>query len=85
MCKLIEFFFLLEAKQLSTLVAIYNVIEPYKVEIIPNFYSLAYNYKNLSARVHCILKYPRVLTMASKMKLKTEFFFRRYGGRMNYN
>lgn len=39
---------------------------------ILNYYSLANNYENLAAKVHYILKYSCVLTIASKMKLKTK-------------
>jgi retron-type reverse transcriptase len=39
---------------------------------ILNYYSSANNYRNLAARVHFILKYSCVLTIASKMKLKTK-------------
>jgi hypothetical protein len=47
---------------------------------ILNYYSLASNYKNLAARVHFILKYSCVLTIASKMKLKTKKkVFKKYG------
>lgn len=47
---------------------------------ILNYYSLANNYRNLAARVHFILKYSCVLTIASKMKLKTKKkVFKKYG------
>jgi hypothetical protein len=47
---------------------------------ILNYYSLASNYGNLAARVHFILKYSCVLTIASKMKLKTKKkVFKKYG------
>lgn len=47
---------------------------------ILNYYSLCNNYGNLAARVHFILKYSCVLTIASKMKLKTKKkVFKKYG------
>lgn len=47
---------------------------------ILNYYSLANNYGNLAARVHFILKYSCVLTIASKMRLKTKKkVFKKYG------
>jgi hypothetical protein len=47
---------------------------------ILNYYSLANNYVTIAARVHFILKYSCVLTIASKMKLKTKKkVFKRYG------
>jgi group II intron reverse transcriptase/maturase len=47
---------------------------------ILNYYSLANNYGNLASRVHFILKYSCVLTIASKMKLKTKKkVFKKYG------
>lgn len=47
---------------------------------ILNYYSLCNNYGKLAARVHFILKYSCVLTIASKMKLKTKKkVFKKYG------
>lgn len=47
---------------------------------ILNYYSLANNYGNLAARIHFILKFSCVLTIASKMKLKTKKkAFKKYG------
>ena len=47
---------------------------------ILNYYSLANNYGNLASRVHFILKYSCVLTIASKMKLRTKKkVFKKYG------
>lgn len=47
---------------------------------ILNYYFLANNYNSLAARVHYILKYSCVLTIASKMKLKTKKkVFKKYG------
>jgi retron-type reverse transcriptase len=47
---------------------------------ILNYYSLANNYGNLASRVHFILKYSCILTIASKMKLKTKKkVFKKYG------
>ena len=47
---------------------------------ILNYYSLANNYANIVARVHFILKYSCVSTIASKMKLKTKKkVFKKYG------
>ena len=47
---------------------------------IMGYYSLANNYGRLAARVHFILKYSCVLTIASKMKLKTKKkVFKKYG------
>jgi group II intron reverse transcriptase/maturase len=47
---------------------------------ILNYYSLANNYGNLARRVHFILKYSCVLTIASKMGLKTKKkVFKKYG------
>ncbi len=47
---------------------------------ILNYYSLCNNYRRLVARVHYILKYSCVLTIASKMKLSTKKkVFKKYG------
>lgn len=47
---------------------------------ILNYYSLANNYRNLASKVHFILKYSCVLTIASKMRLKTKKkVFKKYG------
>jgi len=47
---------------------------------ILNYYALANNYGRLAARVHYILKYSCVLTIASKMKLNTmRRVYRKYG------
>lgn len=47
---------------------------------ILNYYSLATNYSRMAARVHFILKYSCVLTIAAKMKLKTKRkVFKKYG------
>nr|YP_009495510.1 reverse transcriptase [Psammoneis japonica]AWQ64240.1 reverse transcriptase [Psammoneis japonica] len=47
---------------------------------ILNYYSLANNYGNLASRIHFILKYSCVLTIASKMKLETKKrVFKKYG------
>ena len=47
---------------------------------ILNYASLANNYGRLAARIHYILKYSCVLTIASKMKLKTKKkVFKKYG------
>lgn len=51
---------------------------------ILNYYSLAANYSRIAARVHFILKYSCVLTIASKMKLKTKRkVFKKYGKDLN--
>lgn len=51
---------------------------------IINYYSLANNYSKLAAKVHFILKYSCVLTIASKMKLKTKKkVFKKYGKDLN--
>jgi len=59
-----------------------QIIEHYKsVERgILEYYSLANNYGRLVSRVHFILKFSCVLTIASKMKLRTmKKVFRKYG------
>jgi hypothetical protein len=59
-----------------------QIIEYYKsVERgILEYYSLANNYGRLVSRVHFILKFSCVLTIASKMKLRTmKKVFRKYG------
>lgn len=61
---------------------LFQIIEHYKtVEWgILNYYSLANNYGNLLSRIHFILKYSCVLTIASKMRLKTmKGVFKKYG------
>lgn len=61
---------------------LFQIIEHYKMieRGIFNYYSLANNYRNLLARVHFTLKYSCVLTIASKMRLKTmKGVFRKYG------
>lgn len=61
---------------------LFQIINHYKMveRGISNYYSLANNYGNLLARVHFILKYSCVLTIASKMRLKTiKGVFRKYG------
>lgn len=46
-----------------------------------NYYHMATNYGRTAARIHFILKYSCVLTLARKMKLKTaKRVFRTYGG-----
>lgn len=51
---------------------------------ILNYYSLANNYGNLAARVHYIMKYSCVLTIASKMKLNSKKkVFKKYGKYLN--
>lgn len=45
-----------------------------------NYYSLANNFNRFLRKIHCIFKYSCVLTIASKMKLKTmKKVFRKYG------
>ena len=62
--------------QLSDIINHYRAVE----RSILNYYSLANNYGNLAARVHFILKYSCVLTIASKMKFKTKKkVFKKYG------
>lgn len=59
-----------------------NIIEHYKIieRKIFNYYFFSGNYKDLVMRVHYILKFSCVLTIASKMKLKTKKqVFRKYG------
>lgn len=61
---------------------LYQIINHYKTveRSILNYYLLANNYKKLVSRVHYILKYSCVLTIASKMRLKTaKGVFRKYG------
>lgn len=61
---------------------LYDLVEHYrKVERgILNYYSLAYNYGRVSARVHYILKYSCALTIRTKMRLKSlRKVFRKYG------
>ena len=62
--------------QLADIINHYRAVE----RGILNYYSLANNYGRLAARVHFILKYSCVLTLASKMKLKTKKkVFKKYG------
>lgn len=59
-----------------------DIVEHYKTveRGIFNYYSLASNYGRFTARIHYILKYSCVLTIASKMKLTTmRRVFRKYG------
>lgn len=61
---------------------LFQIIEHYKTveRRIANYYSLANNYRNLLARVHYLLKFSCVLTIASKMRLKTmKGVFRKFG------
>jgi group II intron reverse transcriptase/maturase len=61
---------------------LFQIIEHYKTveRGICNYYSLANNYGNLVGRVHFLLKYSCVLTIASKMGIKTmKGVFRKYG------
>jgi len=61
---------------------LYNIISHYRMveRGILNYYSLANNYGNLAGRVHYILKYSCVLTIASKMRLYTKRkVFKKYG------
>lgn len=51
---------------------------------ILNYYSLATNYSKLAGKIHYILKYSCVLTIASKMKLATKKkVFKKYGKDLN--
>jgi len=61
---------------------LFQIIQHYKKveKSIVNYYFLANNYERLLARVHFLLKYSCVLTIASKMRLKTmKGVFRKYG------
>jgi group II intron reverse transcriptase/maturase len=61
---------------------LFQIIEHYKMveRGISNYYSLANNYGRLIARIHFILKFSCVLTIASKMRLKTKKrVFSKYG------
>lgn len=61
---------------LSDIIKHYRAVE----QKIMNYYSLCNNYRKLANRVHYILKYSCVLTIASKMKLKTKKkVFKKYG------
>jgi retron-type reverse transcriptase len=61
---------------LSDIINHYRAIE----RRILNYYSLCNNYGKLAVRVHFILKYSCVLTIAAKMKLKTKKkVFKKYG------
>lgn len=62
--------------QLSDIISHYRSVE----RGILNHYSLCNNYGRLTARIHYILKYSCVLTIASKMKLNTKKkVFKKYG------
>ena len=62
--------------QLADIIRHYRSVE----RGILNYSSVANNYGRLAARVHFILKYSCVLTIASKMKLKTKKkVFKKYG------
>jgi hypothetical protein len=62
--------------QLADIIKHYRTVE----KGILNYASLANNYGRLATRVHYILKYSCVLTIASKMKLKTKKkVFKKYG------
>lgn len=61
---------------------LYQILEHYKTveRGIANYYSLANNYGKLLANIHYLLKYSCVLTIASKMRLKTKkAVFKKYG------
>ncbi|MBE0439296.1 MAG: hypothetical protein IBX57_05885 [Gammaproteobacteria bacterium] len=61
---------------------LFQIIEHYKIveRGISNYYSLSNNYRNLLAQVHYLLKFSCVLTIASKMRLKTmKRVFRKFG------
>jgi len=61
---------------------LWNILDSYKLieRGIMNYYFMANNYGRLAARVHYSLKYSCVLTICSKMKLKTmRRVFKRYG------
>jgi hypothetical protein len=63
-----------------------GIIDHYKMveRGILNYYSLANNYGKLAGIVHYLLKYSCVLTIASKMKLKTmKKVFRKYGKKLS--
>jgi len=63
-----------------------DIINHYKTveRKIIYYYSLANNYSNLAVKVHFILKYSCILTIASKMKLKTKKkVFKKYGKDLN--
>lgn len=62
--------------KLSDIISHYRAVE----SDIMNYYLLVDNYVKLAAKVHFILKYSCVLTIASKMKLKTtKKVFKKYG------
>lgn len=52
---------------------LHEIINRYKIleNGICNYYAMANNYRRLSARIHYILKYSCILTIASKLNLKT--------------
>lgn len=61
---------------------LWDILDSYKLieQGIINYYFMATNYGRLVARVHYSLKYSCVLTICSKMKLKTmRRVFKRYG------
>jgi group II intron reverse transcriptase/maturase len=61
---------------------LFQIIEHYNTveKSISNYYFLANNYGKLLGQVHFLLKYSCVLTIASKMRLKTmKEVFRKYG------
>lgn len=63
-----------------------KIIDHYKMveRVVLNYYSLANNYRKLAGIVHYLLKYSCVLTIASKMKLKTmKKVFRKYGKKLS--
>jgi group II intron reverse transcriptase/maturase len=65
---------------------LHGMIEHYKMveKGILQYYKLANNYGRVAARVHYILKYSCVLTIASKMKLKTKKrVFNKHGKNLN--
>lgn len=62
--------------QLSDIINHYYSVE----QAILNYYSLCTNYRELATKVHYILRYSCVLTIASKMGLKTKKkVFNKYG------
>lgn len=65
---------------------LYDIVEHYKMleRGILQYYKLANNYGRVAARIHYILKYSCVLTIASKMKLTTlRRVFNKYGKNLN--
>ena len=62
--------------QLPEIINHYRAVE----QGILNYYSLCNNYRKLTVKVHYILKYSCILTIASKMKLNTKRkVFKKYG------